>query len=124
MNSIAIDFGLKRIGLAIAISDIISPLSVVANDNNFFTYLQKVINEHNIKKIYIGVSEGEVAQKSIEFATKLKSMLQLPVETVEEAVSTIEANEIYLANKRKKKDYKKSIDSVAAAVILRRALSC
>ena len=56
------------------------------------------------------------------FVEKLHSMLQLNIETVEEAVSTIEAQQIYIKNKNKKKDYKKLIDSVAAAVILRRII--
>ena len=122
MNCLAIDFGIKRIGLAISIQGIISPLSVVPNDKKFIDILNKEIKDHNIGKIYVGVSEGEVADLTKKFVEELITMVQLPIETVEEAVSTIEAEEIYIRNKRKKKDYKKQIDSVAAAVILRRAL--
>jgi RNase H-fold protein (predicted Holliday junction resolvase) len=57
-----------------------------------------------------------------DFVNELRNMLQLNIETVEEAVSTIEAQQIYINNKNKKKDYKKLIDSVAAAVILRRII--
>jgi RNase H-fold protein (predicted Holliday junction resolvase) len=49
-------------------------------------------------------------------------VLKLNIETVEESVSTIEAEQIYIQNGNKKKDYKKLIDSVAAAVILRRII--
>lgn len=123
MNCIAIDYGIKRIGLAISIQGIIAPLSVVPNDKNFINILNREISDYKIDKIFVGVSEGEVAQLTKKFVTELANMVQLPIETVEEAVSTIEAEEIYIRNKRKKKDYKKQIDSVAAAVILRRALS-
>jgi RNase H-fold protein (predicted Holliday junction resolvase) len=50
-------------------------------------------------------------------------MILLPIETVEEAVSTIEADQIYLANKKPKKDYKKNIDAIADAVILKRVIN-
>lgn len=122
MNCLAIDYGIKRIGLAISVQGIISPFSVIPNDKNFINVLEDVIKSHKIDKIYVGVSEGEVAELTKKFVEKLSHMIQLPIETVEEAVSTIEADEIYIRNKRKKKDYKKQIDSVAAAVILRRAL--
>lgn len=122
MNYLAIDYGLKRIGLAVSIHGIIFPLSVVSNDPKFIDVLREEIKTHNIGKIFVGISEGEVADATKKFVAELRTMLQLPIETVEEAVSTIEAEEIYKSNKRKKKDYKKQIDSIAAAVILRRAL--
>lgn len=122
MNCLAIDYGLKRIGLAVSIQGIISPLSVVPNDKNFIAILDNEIKAHKIGRIYVGVSEGEVADLTKKFVKDLASMIQLPIETVEEAVSTIEAEAIYISNKRKKKNYKKQIDSIAAAVILRRAL--
>lgn len=122
MNCLAIDYGLKRIGLAVSVQGIIFPLSVVPNDKNFINVLNQEIKTHKIGQIYVGVSEGEVADITKKFVLELRPMVQLPIETVEEAVSTIEAEQIYISNKRKKKDYKKQIDSIAAAVILRRAL--
>lgn len=122
MNFLAIDYGLKRIGLAVSIMGIITPVPAIKNDPQVFDSIKKVIAEYDIKGVYVGVSEGDVATSSKLFAEKLSTMLQLFVETVEEAVSTIEADEIYKKNKNKKKDYKTSIDSVAAAVILRRAI--
>lgn len=122
MNFLAIDYGTKRIGLAVSILGIISPISAIKNDENIFTEIKKTIQEYRINGIFVGVSEGEMAVASKKFADKLSGMLQLKVETIEEAVSTIEAQDIYIKNKNKKKDYKKSIDSVAAAVILRRAI--
>ena len=122
MNLLGIDYGLKRIGLAISINGIIAPLEVIQNDTKTITQIEKIIKENQVEKIYIGVSEGKFADKTLEFVKHLKTMINLPIETVEEAVSTIEADAIYLANKNKKSDYKKNIDSVAAAVILRRVI--
>ena len=122
MNILGIDYGLKRIGLAISVSGIISPFGIIQNNETTTTQIEKVIKENQIEKIYIGISEGKFADITLEFVKHLKTVINLPIETVEEAVSTIEADAIYLANKGKKSDYKRNIDSVAAAVILRRVI--
>ena len=122
MNILGIDYGLKRIGLAISVSGVIAPLEVIKNDTKTLIQIKKVIKDYRVEKIYIGISEGQVAKKTLDFVKHLKTVIKLPIETVEEAVSTIEASAIYLTNKNKKSNYKKSIDSVAAAVILRRVI--
>jgi putative Holliday junction resolvase len=123
MNVLAIDYGSKRIGIAISTQGIIQPFSVVKNDSNFLNYLKNIISENKIEKIFIGVSEGLFAQKTLEFVEYLKKNISLPIETVEEAVSTIEADQIFKANKKSKKDYKNKIDAIAAAVILQRVIN-
>ncbi|MDP4010232.1 MAG: Holliday junction resolvase RuvX [Candidatus Shapirobacteria bacterium] len=122
MNILAIDYGTKRIGLAVSIMGIISPIESVKNNSDFITILKKIIEENRIEKIYVGISDGPIVSKIKEFVKDLSSVLQLPVETVDEAVSTIEANEIFVQNKKKDKKFKASIDSIAAAVILRRVI--
>ena len=112
----------ERIGIAIAISDIICPLTTLSNDKDLFENILRIIKDHKIDKIYVGMCEGEVALATKKFVDELSNMIKLPVETVEEAVSTIEADNIYKSNKHKVKNYKKTIDAVAAAVILRRAI--
>jgi len=120
MNFLAIDFGTKRIGLAISIQGIITPIETINNNRQTLENIKNIINQYQVEKIYVGLSEGKMAQLTKKFIKKLQNMVKLPIETVEEAVSTIEAEEIFSANKNKKKNYKKSIDSIAAAVILRR----
>lgn len=120
MNLLAIDYGSKRIGLAISIQGIISPISPIKNDAQKFTNIKQVVDQYQIQKIFVGVSEGEFAQVTLKFVKKLQDMLICNIETVEEAVSTIEADQIFLENNKKKKNYKKLIDSISAAVILRR----
>lgn len=123
MNYLAIDYGTKRLGLAVSENGFISTLPVVPNDDHLIDHIQEVINKYQIQKIYVGLSEGPVAQLTLAFVRRLKDMLKLDIETVEEAVSTIEADQIYKQNRRKAKNYKRDIDSVAAAVILNRVIS-
>ena len=49
-------------------------------------------------------------------------MIRLPIDTVEEAVSTIEADTIFKKNKKSAKLYHQLIDSISAAVILNRVI--
>ena len=122
MNCLSIDYGSKRIGIAISTDGLIEPLAVVPNDSNFLKYLNQVISEYKIEKVFIGISEGLFAQKTLEFVEFIKKNLSLPVETVEESASTIEAQAIFKANKKHQKDYNNKIDAIAAAVILQRVI--
>lgn len=122
MNALAIDFGLKRVGLAYTQNSIIFTLPQLINDKNLFSKIKDIISDYQINKIYIGLSEGYIATKTLEFVLKLKKFVDLPVETIEESVSTIEAGSIYKKIAKKKVDFKKNVDSISAAVILGRAL--
>jgi putative Holliday junction resolvase len=123
MSYLAIDFGTKHIGLAIAVSGIINTLPSIENDSQTIDKIIQIISENRVEKIYVGLSEGKMALKTLGFITSLRSMIKLPIETVEESVSTIEAQQIYKQNEGSKKFYKKQIDSIAAAVILNRVIS-
>lgn len=122
MNYLAIDFGTKRIGLAYSQDGIISTLPVVKNDPELIKNIKKVINEYHIDKIYVGISEGVFGDTTQKFVTYLGSMIRLPIDTVEEAVSTIEADAIFKKNKKSAKLYHQLIDSISAAVILNRVI--
>lgn len=123
MNILALDYGTKNIGLAYSISNMVFTLPSIKNDDNLLDNIKTVIAQNTIEKIYVGLSEGYMAVITLQFVAKLRAMLELPIETVEEAVSTIEANNIRLHNGKIKKRRQDNIDSVAAAVILRRVIS-
>ena len=120
MNYLGIDYGTKRVGLATAVSGVISPLAVIPNDQHLLAEINKIVSQHQIHKIYVGMSEGGFADITKQFVDQLKKVIKLPVETVNEAVSTIEAQQIYRANGGKLKKYRNKIDAVSAAVILNR----
>lgn len=123
MNYLAIDYGSKNIGLAVTVEGIIEPILPIKNDNNLFENIKKIIIDYQIEKIFVGISEGKFALEIKKFVDKLTNVVTLSVETTEEAVSTIEAENIFFANHKKKKNFKKNIDSISAAVILRRVIN-
>lgn len=123
MNFLAIDFGTKRIGLAYSLRNIIFTLPMVNNDNKIFEKISQIINENKIDKVYVGLSEGKISELTKKFIEKLSLVIKLPIETVEEAVSTIEADNLFLKNKKRVKNYQEQIDSMAAAIILNRVIN-
>lgn len=123
MNYLALDYGTKQIGVAIAISGVITTLPLIENNSEAIDKVRLIIGEYRIDRIYVGLSLGKIAAQTLGFIAKIRPMLKLPIETVEESVSTIEATEIYKQNRGSKKLYKKQIDSIAAAVILNRVIS-
>ncbi len=123
MNYLSIDFGTKRIGLAYSLRNIIFTLPMVKNDNKIFEKINQIIIENKINKVYVGLSEGKISKMTKKFIEKLSIVIKLPIETVEEAVSTIEADNLFIENKKKIKDYQQDIDSMAAAIILNRVIN-
>lgn len=123
MNCLSIDYGSKRIGLAYSQDGFIFTLPAINNDSSVFIKLQSVVSQYSINQIFVGLSEGDFATKTKKFVSILRQKINLPIETVEEAVSTIEADSIFNNNKKNSKKYKENIDSISAAIILRRAIS-
>jgi len=123
MNYLAIDFGTKRIGLAYSLRNIIFTLPMVKNDDKIFEKINQIIVENKINKVYVGLSEGKISEMTKKFIEKLSRVVKLPIETVEEAVSTIEADNLFLENKKRVKNYQQEIDSMSAAIILNRVIN-
>ena len=119
-NLLALDFGTKRIGLAISVKGIVSPLKTIKNDNLTIDDIKDTCQKYDIGRIYVGLCQGSITILTKKFVKNLKSEISIPIKTVEETASTIEAEQIFLKNKNKKKNYKNKIDSISAAVILRR----
>lgn len=117
-NFLGIDFGKKKIGIAIALEGVLATgLSIVPNDKIFIQYLTKLIKENNIKKIVIGtpVSMNGGTSLSTESALQFASIIrkQFPdvkVFTYDERLTSKEA--------RRNLPSRKPDDAEAARIIL------
>ena len=67
------------------------------------------------EKIVVGVSEKNMAKKTLTFVDKLKAWVKVPVETVDETLTSVEAEKIKVKDKQKR-------HAIAAALILQRYL--
>lgn len=116
MKILAIDYGTKNIGLAL--SDDRAKLAFAYKTINDFLELKEICNQEKIEKIIIGlpINLSGAKTKSTEmvfnFVKKLKKELNLPVEIVDERLSTVEASR--LENKKAQNN----IDELSAQILL------
>ena len=122
MNIMAIDVGLKRIGVALAVGQTVMPQTPVLrkNRNQAARDVSAVLREYGAKKLVVGVplggsSEDEMRRRIAHFV----SLLEFDGEVVyqDEAMSSFEASEIYAEDRRDGR-----LDSIAAMIILKRYL--
>jgi len=128
MSILAIDYGEKRIGLAIGeIGGLAQTLKVLSNSEKVVNKLGEICKEENIKKILIGLpldSKGKIgfAAKGVQaFTGKLSREVQLPIEFVDESLTSREALSHTIRAGKKRKD-RKNLDSISAAIILQEYL--
>ena len=120
----ALDFGEKRVGVAVAsiISRLSHPQTTLANDEHLFDTLKMMIEDLQVQTIVVGLprnlSGNDTAQtKAVEaFIDSLKKQVSVPIETQDEAVTSVQAE---AELKKRGKHYEKAdIDALAAAYIL------
>lgn len=128
MRIMAIDFGDARVGLAV--SDELQMLTGDAwtlTEHNMERAADKIVAEakaRNVGQLVLGYpknmdgSLGPRAEKSEELKALLEARCALPVVLWDERRTSIAAHDILHANGKKMKDHRKSVDAVAASLIL------
>ncbi|SUX26541.1 Holliday junction resolvase-like protein [Campylobacter upsaliensis] len=121
MRALALDLGLKRIGLALYVENIAVPLNAVLrkNRNQAASEVQKLIKEHQISKLIVGLPKGGASE--VEMTKRVQHFISLlefggEVIFVDEAYTSKEAQDLGVANSRKKDG---KLDSLAALIMLR-----
>ncbi len=125
---LGIDFGTKRIGLAVSdpLGIIARPLETIVNDSTAIDKIIKHIKDFNIEAIVVGLPfnlKGERGQKADEvdtFIVQIKNSTHLPVFEVDERFtsSSAKATQLQMGVKKKQRQDKSKIDLMAAALIL------
>jgi putative Holliday junction resolvase len=143
---LAVDYGRARIGLALADSEtrMAQPLSTMerVNRNEDMRRLRELVREQGVRQIVVGLplrldgSRGEMAEEAERFAQRVRKQIGVPVELVDERLTSWEAERLMeeiqgrfirdekLAGGKKSKNAraKMTVDAVAAAVILKEYL--
>lgn len=114
MKILGVDYGRKKIGLAIADGSLSEPLRVIRyKDIKILSeQLQKIIRENKIEKVVVGISEGEMGEESKKFAEIIGA------ETFDETLSTYNAQELSREGNVGRKKRKNLEDAYAASVML------
>lgn len=110
------------------------------NRNEDMRRLRELVREHEVKQIVVGLpllldgTRGEMAEEAERFAQRARKQIGVPVEMVDERLTSWEAERLLeeefgkkyrdeTEKKKKTANEKPTVDSVAAAVILREYLA-
>ncbi len=130
MSILALDVGDRRIGLAInEWADVVVPLTVIQRDGREIEVIRQLIQERGVEKIVVGLplredgTLSEQAQKILHFIAQLQKNLSLPIETVDERYTTVEAERFLIEADVSRARRKQVTDKLSAVFILKTYLS-
>lgn len=133
---LGLDYGTKTVGVAIS-----DPLLLTAQELETITRerasalrhtlvrIKELCDSYDVEKIVLGYpknmddSEGFRCTETIKFKELLEKRVDIPIILVDERLTTVYADEILEESGVDKKDRKKVIDQIAAAIILQEYLN-
>ena len=126
MRYLAIDYGLKRTGLAVCdqAETLASPLEVIEGSRDIAVRIARAVKEHQAGAVVVGLplnmdgSRGPQAKKTLELAAQLEKRLDVPVHLQDERLSSYAASEKLQHTQLSRKKKIRRLDAVAAAQIL------
>jgi len=125
---LAIDYGLKRVGIAVS-----DPLKIIANGlptiaaNELMDFLSTYFLRESVEKVIIGMPKkmnnelSQTSQQIIPFINLFKKKFpSIPIEEVDERFTSIMAHQAMIDGGLKKMDRrdKGTVDMVSATIIL------
>lgn len=118
MSILGIDYGKRKIGLALAEGKFALPYKVLrASWQDAVRKITDMARREGIDKIVIGVSE-QGTQEERRFISALKELLDIPIEEWDETLTTQEAQNLALKAGIPRKKRKRMEDAFAAALML------
>ncbi len=128
MRTMGIDFGLKRIGIALSDETkfLASPYSTykTKEPNTDIDYFLTLIKEKNVDEIVCGLPlntagvEQTIAKQTREFMSKLSEKSNIKVEFVDERMSSVMAEDYLKLREKDWRKRKEKLDAVSATIIL------
>jgi putative Holliday junction resolvase len=125
---LAIDYGSRRVGVALS-----DPMNIIArglptleNNRELFKQLQKIVFDHDVAKIVVGMpfnlrgEKGFKAKEVDEFIEKLRAEIWIPVTTWDERFTSKLAQGVIreLGTKKMKRRTKGAVDKMASVLLL------
>ena len=128
MTYLGLDLGSKTLGLSISDRTglIASSLEVLrySTYDELLSMLEHVINDRKVDALVLGNPlnlDGSLSKRSeetLKFMELLKERFSLDIYLQDERLSTVEAERMLINNNTTRKNRKKVIDKIAAAIIL------
>jgi putative Holliday junction resolvase len=132
VRSLGIDFGTKRIGLALSDPEgrVALPLRTVArrDDRSASREIAAIARREGVERLVVGEPVGldgtrrEAALRARRFGERLAELTGLPLEMVNESLTSVEAAERLRAAGVDPRRHPERLDAVAAQILLQEAL--
>ncbi|MBE5823029.1 MAG: Holliday junction resolvase RuvX [Butyrivibrio sp.] len=131
MRIMGLDYGSKTVGVAISDELLLTAQGkeiIRRNEENklrkTLARIEQLIQEYGVEKIVLGLplnmdeSVSERSQLCLEFKDKIERRTGIPVDMLDERLTTVEADEIMDEARIKGKKRKEYVDMIAAQIIL------
>ncbi|MBA4150581.1 MAG: Holliday junction resolvase RuvX [Verrucomicrobia bacterium] len=128
MRILALDHGTVRVGVAISdeLKMIAQPLEFIPAEPfaKFIERLQQIIAEKPVELIIVGMprnmdgSYGPATEKVQAFIVKLKEAIPTPIKTLDERLTSVQANRMLIQADVRRDKRKQTVDKMAAAILL------
>ncbi|MEH2462469.1 Holliday junction resolvase RuvX [Nostoc sp.] len=132
ISALGLDFGRKRIGIAGCDRTGLIATGITTIDRTSFEQdveqIRQIVNEREVQILVMGLpysmdgSIGFQARQVQKFTIRLARVLKLPVEYVDERLTSFQAEQLLIAENRSPSRHKGLIDRKAAALILQQWL--
>lgn len=132
ISALGLDVGRKRIGIAGCDRTGLIATGITTLERTSFerdvAQIRKLVNERQVQLLVVGLpysmdgSMGFQARQVQKFASRLSKALQLPIEYVDERLTSFQAEQLLIAENRSPSRHKGLIDRKAAAIILQQWL--
>jgi putative Holliday junction resolvase len=131
-RTLAIDYGRRRVGLAVT-----DPLNITAqglptlevnSPDDIIEWVAAHRGEWELERVIVGLPRalsggmGAMADEVTGFAARLRQKTKLPVELIDERMTSREAHATFAQGGKKLKGRKGSIDRIAAVLLLQHYL--
>jgi putative Holliday junction resolvase len=124
MQILGIDYGRRKIGIALGDGRLVEGLTVVRyeDEKKALEKIIKIIKKEKVNEIVVGVSEGQIGEESRKFGEKLGEKVNLPVHFQDETLTTRDAQALSIIAGIKRKKRRALEDAYSAALILQNYL--
>ena len=125
MKILAVDFGLKNIGLAISEGKLAEPFSLlkVKGKSRVIEQLKKICQENKIDLIVLGLPQGRLVPLIKNFSQEIQKRINLPVVFQDETLTSQEAVVKMIEGGKPLKKRRKEKHIVSACLILQSYLN-
>lgn len=129
---LGIDFGEKRIGLALSdpSETFARPLRLLENSKELGSALKDLIGKEEVVRVVVGLplnmdgSAGPKARQALQFKEWLGKLCGLPIETWDERLTTVQAEKALRQGGLSAGKRAREVDKVAAQILLQSYLDC